>query len=266
MNNTTNILENILIRKREVIIRDKQERPIYSLMNDKLFKRKCYSAKKSITKHAGNSIIAEFKRQSPSKGIINSVSQAKDVISEYQKAGASMVSVLTDEDFFGAKYIDIVQAREILHIPILRKDFIIDTYQIYQSKAMGADVILLIASILSVQKCKDFAFLAHNLGMEVLLEINNEKQLKHINPYIDLIGVNNRNLKDFTVDINRSLKLLKLLPGNLIPIAESGLGSVEDLKLLRDYGFKAFLMGEYFMKNNKPGNTCEKFIAEISKA
>lgn len=258
-----NILDIIVKRKHEEVYSDKQSTPIYSLMEQSLFKRKCFSAKESISREGASGLIAEFKRKSPSKGVINNNVDPVNVLNKYQEAGVSMVSVLTDKDFFGARADDFSKAREVLNIPLLRKDFIVDPYQIYQAKAMGADVILLIAAILSPQRCKDFAFLAHQLGMEVLLELHTKDELLHVNKFVDLIGVNNRNLKDFTVNTQRSVEMLKLLPKEMICVAESGLSSVNDLLEMRKSGFKAFLMGEYFMKNENPGDICLEFTKEI---
>lgn len=263
MNTKPNILERIVERKQEEVKIQKIEYPIADLMLDPNFKRKCYSAKESITQAGASGLIAEFKRQSPSKGIINATAKPKDVVARYQKAGVSMVSVLTDESFFGAKPSDFAIAREQLSIPLLRKEFIVDAYQIYQSKAMGADVILLIAAILSPERCKDFAFLAKELGLEVLLELHDESELNHVNKYVDLVGINNRNLKDFTVDTEKSIQLAAKLPSNMIRVAESGLGSASIVKEMRAKGFQAFLMGEHFMKQESPGEACAMFIAEI---
>lgn len=258
-----NILDKIVQQKLAEVAVQKEQTPIYQLMETENFKRKCYSAKESISNIGSSGVIAEFKRQSPSKGVINGTAKPEDVVSSYQEAGVSMVSVLTDEKFFGAKATDFMTARESLNIPLLRKEFIIDSYQIYQSKAMGADVILLIAAILSPQRCKDFAFIAKDLGMEVLLELHDESELEHVNKFVDLVGINNRNLKDFSVDTERSIRLASKLPENMIRVAESGLDSPEVVIEMRSNGFQAFLMGEHFMKTEMPGETCTNFIKQI---
>ncbi|NOU60195.1 indole-3-glycerol phosphate synthase TrpC [Marinifilum caeruleilacunae] len=258
-----NILDRIVQKKLAEVAVQKMKQPIYQVMSEKNFKRKCYSAKESIRKAGASGVIAEFKRQSPSKGVINGTAKPNEVVGKYQKAGASMVSVLTDESFFGAKSEDFETARKTLQIPLLRKEFIVDPYQIYQSKAMGADVVLLIAAILTPQRCKDFAFLAKELGMEVLLELHDESELQHVNKFVDLVGINNRNLKTFAVDTDKSIQLAGKLPEDMIRVAESGLSSSGIVKEMRDKGFQAFLMGEYFMKQSSPGDACREFIKEI---
>jgi indole-3-glycerol phosphate synthase len=263
MKTSANILDRIVEQKRAEVALQKEQMPIYSVMAEENFKRKCFSAKKSITESGASGVIAEFKRQSPSKGIINGDALPESIVSEYEKAGASMVSVLTDQVFFGAQQGDFTTARKRLNIPLLRKEFIVDPYQIYQSKAMGADVILLIAAILTPQRCKDFAFLARELGMEVLLELHDDSELEHVNRFVDMVGINNRNLKDFTVDTDRSIRLAKQLPENMIRVAESGLHSADKVKEMRENGFQAFLMGEYFMTQNSPGQACTDLINSI---
>ncbi len=258
-----NILDQIVLQKRAELAVEKEQVPIFQLMETDNFKRKCYSAKESISKNGASGVIAEFKRQSPSKGIINGTAKPTDVVKNYEEAGASMVSVLTDKQFFGANASDFKSARATLNIPLLRKEFIVDSYQIYQSKAMGADVILLIAAILTPQRCKDFAFIAKDLGMEVLLELHDEAELEHVNKFVDLVGINNRNLKDFSVDTERSIRLAKRLPKNMIRVAESGLDSPEVVQKMRSNGFQAFLMGEHFMKTDSPGDACKKFISQM---
>ncbi|WP_320019005.1 indole-3-glycerol phosphate synthase TrpC [Labilibaculum manganireducens] len=263
MNAKQNILDKIVQQKLAEVAVQKEQMPIFQLMEQENFKRTCFSAKESIARTGASGVIAEFKRQSPSKGVINGTAKPQDVVKLYQDAGASMVSVLTDEVFFGAKAEDFSTARKTLSIPLLRKEFIVDAYQIYQSKAMGADVILLIAAILSPQRCKDFAFIAKDLGMEVLLELHDESELEHVNRFVDLVGINNRNLKDFSVDTDRSIRLAAKLPEDMIRVAESGLDSPEVVRRMRENGFQAFLMGEYFMKTEQPGLTCRQFISNL---
>jgi len=263
MNAKQNILNKIVQQKLAEVAVFKEQKPIYQLMEEENFKRTCFSAKESISKSGASGVIAEFKRQSPSKGVINGTAKPQDVVKSYQEAGASMISVLTDDKFFGAKASDFEMARQSLSIPLLRKEFIVDAYQIYQSKAMGADVILLIAAILSPQRCKDFAFIAKDLGMEVLLELHDDSELEHVNGYIDLVGINNRNLKDFSVDTDRSIQLAAKLPEDMIRVAESGLDSPDLVRKMRENGFQAFLMGEHFMKQDSPGNACKQFISEL---
>ncbi|MFA8436177.1 MAG: indole-3-glycerol phosphate synthase TrpC [Marinifilaceae bacterium] len=265
MQNTTNILKNIVHRKRAEVALQKVQQPIYTLMESPHFLRASFSAKEALLGSRSSGIIAEFKRQSPSKGLINGKVRVNDVVTSYQEAGASMVSVLTDEHFFGAQSNDFAIARDVLNIPLLRKDFTVDPYQIYQAKAMGADVILLIAAILEPDRCRDLAFLAHDLGMEVLLELHDESELEYVNEFVDLVGINNRNLEDFSVDTERSLRLAKQLPSNLIRVAESGLSDVATVQEMKEKGFQAFLMGEYFMRHDLPGTACRDFIRNLQR-
>ena len=209
---------------------------------------------------AKSGIIAEFKRKSPSKGLINGEADVLEVTKSYENFGASGISVLTDSDFFGGNVQDVLTIRNEIKIPLLRKDFMIDEYQFYEAKSIGADVVLLIAACLSPSQVKDFTCLSHELGMEVLLEIHTESELTHFNKDIDLVGINNRNLKDFKVDLQHSVHLKNFLPKETLSLAESGIYSVEDFRFLKEKGFNGFLMGEYFMKNQNPGKAFEEFV------
>lgn len=259
-----NILDKIIERKKEEIAAAKSDISLEQLRNSAFFERTCFSLKESVKNKSG--IIAEFKRQSPSKGIINNDAQPMEVTSAYEKFGASGVSILTDNDFFGGKSDDILNVRNHIRIPILRKDFMIDAYQFYEAKSIGADVVLLIASCLSPNQVQEFTELAHELGMEVLLEIHTEEELEHFNPKIDLVGINNRNLKDFKVDLQHSVQLKNLLPKDVISVAESGIYHTEDFIYLKEKGFDGFLMGEYFMRNTDPAQAFEEFSSQIRKS
>jgi len=209
-------------------------------------------------------IIAEFKRKSPSKGIINDQAEVTTTTIGYQEAGASGLSVLTDSIFFGGSAKDIEQIREQVQIPILRKDFIIDTYQIIEARAMGADVILLIAAVLTKKQLQELAAFAHSLQLEVLMEVHNQEELdRGLNPHIDLVGVNNRNLKDFTVDIQTAMGLASSIPDTFVKVAESGLSDPKEIKVLREYGYKGFLMGQRFMETAQPETACYAFIQSL---
>jgi indole-3-glycerol phosphate synthase len=208
-------------------------------------------------------IIAEHKRQSPSKGIINGNVKLEDVVLGYQNAGASAVSVLTDQKYFGGTLADLKAATELLSIPVLRKEFIVDEYQIHEAKAYGAAIILLIAASLTVEEVDRFAKLSRELGMEVLFEVHNEEELLKISDYVNVVGVNNRDLKTFVVDTNLSIELLKKIPNNYIKISESGISAPETVINLRKAGFQGFLMGENFMKEANPGEACAKFATQI---
>lgn len=256
-----NILDKIISRKKEEIAFSKSKISIDELRNSEFFARKTISLKETLKTQSG--IIAEFKRQSPSKGIINDKASPLEVVSTYENFGASAVSILTDQDFFGGSFNDILNVRNQINIPILRKDFMIDGYQIYEAKSMGADVVLLIASCLSPTQVLEFTDLAHTLELEVLLEIHSEEELKHITSAIDFVGINNRNLKDFKVDLQHSVNLKNQLPEGILSVAESGIYSVKDFKFLKEKGFDGFLMGEYFMKNENPGKAFGEFIREI---
>lgn len=255
------ILDKIIERKKEEVAAAKATISVGQLKDTDFFGRTTHSLKESIKNKSG--IIAEFKRQSPSKGIINDKVQPLDVVSAYEKFGASGISILTDKDFFGGSFNDILSVRNQINTPVLRKDFMIDEYQFYEAKSIGADVILLIASCLSPSQILEFTELAHELNMEVLLEIHTEEELEHFNAKIDLVGINNRNLKDFKVDLQHSVQLKNQLPKEVLSVAESGIYSLEDFIFLKEKGFDGFLMGEYFMKNTDPAKAFEAFTLQI---
>ncbi|MGO4710658.1 indole-3-glycerol phosphate synthase TrpC [Chryseobacterium sp. 2TAF14] len=257
-----NILDKIIERKKQEIKDSKSKISVEQLKDSDFFGRKAFSLKKTLKSKSG--IIAEFKRQSPSKGIINNQISALEVVSAYEKFGASAISILTDKDFFGGSFDDILSVRNHIQIPILRKDFMVDEYQFYEAKSIGADVILLIAACLSPSQVLEFTELAQSLKLEVLLEIHSEEELQHINKNIDFVGINNRNLKDFKVDLQHSVNLKNLLPKNILSVAESGIYNEEDFKYLKEKGFNGFLMGEYFMKNENPGNKFSEFISNVA--
>jgi indole-3-glycerol phosphate synthase len=213
---------------------------------------------------SNSGIIAEFKRKSPSKGWINKDADVTSIVESYEAAGAAAISCLTDEPFFGGSFEDFKKAREVVkRIPLLRKDFILNEYQLFQSKIIGADVVLLIAACLTAEEIARFTSIAHDLDMEVLLEIHEESELSSICPDVDVIGINNRNLKTFVTDINCSLDLANKIPDNFIKISESGLSDPETVIQLRQAGFRGFLMGENFMKTSDPGETLMGFIERI---
>lgn len=255
------ILDKIIARKKEEIAKAKSKISIEELKNSEFFGRPTFSLKETLKTKSG--IIAEFKRKSPSKGIINDKVSPLEVVSAYEKFGASGISILTDTDFFGGNFQDILEVRNSINIPILRKDFMIDEYQFYEAKSIGADVVLLIASCLSPNQVQEFTALAHELNLEVLLEIHTEDELQHFNKNIDLVGINNRNLKDFKVNLQHSVNLKNLLPKDTLSVAESGIYSVEDFKYLKEKGFDGFLMGEYFMKDQNPAEKFAEFSNEI---
>lgn len=259
--NRMNILDKIIERKKQEIEDSKSKISVEQLKDSEFFGRKTFSLKETLESKSG--IIAEFKRQSPSKGIINNQISPLEVASAYEKFGASGISILTDKDFFGGSFDDILSVRNHINIPILRKDFMVDDYQFYEAKSIGADIILLIAACLSTTQVQEFTELSHKLGLEVLLEIHTEEELKHINKSIDFVGINNRNLKDFKVDLQHSVNLKNQLPENILSVAESGIYNEDDFKYLKEKGFNGFLMGEYFMKNENPGNKFSEFVSNV---
>ncbi|OPC64481.1 indole-3-glycerol phosphate synthase TrpC [Elizabethkingia miricola] len=257
-----NILDKIVAQKQLEVAASKKLISIEELKDNAFFSRKTFSLKESVKNKSG--IIAEFKRKSPSKGIINDVQNPLSIVSFYEKYGASGISILTDTEFFGGSKEDILAVREHINIPTLRKDFMIDAYQFYEAKAMGADVVLLIAACLSPEQVSEFTALAHSLNLEVLLEIHTAEELKHFNSDIDLVGINNRNLKDFKVDLQHSVNLKNLLPTGTLSVAESGIYNTEDFLFLKEKGFDAFLMGEYFMKGENPGQKFKEFLSNVT--
>ncbi len=259
-----NILNKIVLRKQEEIILAKQQTSVKELENSPAFGRTPHRFKDFLLATDRTGIIAEFKKQSPSKGVINGNADVKEITQAYNAAGASALSVLTDTDFFGGKKEDLIQARSVNEIPILRKDFMIDEYQILEAKAWGADIILLIASILSPQQIMDLGKLAQSLGMNVLLEVHDLTELERsICPHLDAIGVNNRNLGDFTVNIQTSFDLVDKIPNEFLKISESAISHPQTIKELKQAGFQGFLIGENFMKTANPGLAMKEFVGEL---
>jgi len=257
----SDILRRIVEHKKKEVARQIQLLPLSELQaNSGQHQPQSLAARFSRQRPA---IIAEFKRKSPSKGIINDKAQPASTAVDYTQADAAGISVLTDNHFFGGSQTDLKAIRQVTSLPLLRKDFIIDQYQIYESKAMGADVILLITSILSKDEIEHFTSVAHELGLECLLELHASDDLEKVCPDVDLIGVNNRNLKSFTVNTNHSKKMLKHLPERIPCIAESGLADADTVIDLFRAGFSGFLMGEYFMKQAKPGQALMQLQQEL---
>ncbi|MBN8853923.1 MAG: indole-3-glycerol phosphate synthase [Sphingobacteriales bacterium 50-39] len=259
-----NILDKIIEHKRVEVAQRKEAVPVAQLESSPLFTRRVLSLKQFLTDPSRTGIIAEFKRRSPSKGVINDQVDVATVTKGYAAAGASCLSVLTDPVFFGGSSDDLQRAR-VNEIPILRKDFIIDEYQIIEAKAIGADVILLIAACLTPEEVQRLAEFARGLGLEVLLEIHNEDELEHICEATEMVGVNNRDLKTFTVDIQRSIDLSKKIPEGKILVAESGISKIETILHMKDAGFTGFLIGENFMKEKDPGAAFGAFVAELKE-
>jgi indole-3-glycerol phosphate synthase len=258
-----NILDTIIEKKKIEVATNKARVSVDELQQSNLFMRPIFSLKDFLLDETKTGIIAEFKRQSPSKGVINGTADVLEVTKAYTLNGASCLSVLTDEHFFGGSEQDLRKAR-VNDIPILRKDFIIDEYQIVEARSMGADVILLIAACLTPERVKELATFAKSIQLEVLLEIHSEEELQHICDETELVGVNNRDLKTFTVDINRSIELSKKIPDNKIKIAESGINDIETIRIFREAGFKGFLIGENFMKQPDPTIAFAIFVKQLN--
>jgi indole-3-glycerol phosphate synthase len=257
-----NMLEHIVSYKKKEIEKRKRETPPAFLEKEPAFNRETFSMKKFISDPERTGIIAEYKRKSPSKGVINDWSTVEDVTAAYTRYGASVISVLTDAASFGGSTRDLQNAR-FNQLPILRKDFILDPYQLVESRAMGADVILLIAACLSPAKTRSLASTAARLGLEVLLEIHEEKELSHLCDGVDVVGINNRNLKTFLVDIEQSIRLAEKIPFNTLRIAESGIRDVETILQLRTAGFHGFLIGEHFMNAPDPAIAFASFVDQL---
>jgi indole-3-glycerol phosphate synthase len=259
-----NILDKIVLRKKEEVAACKAKTSIADLEKQAAFLRETYSLKDFLTHPERTGIIAEFKRKSPSKGIINDKVTVEEVTTGYNQAGASALSVLTDRDFFMGHDDDLRAARAINNIPILRKDFMVDEYQIIEAKAIGADIILLIAACLTKEELTAFAKLAKSLGLSTLLEVHSQEELDFsLNPFIDVVGVNNRNLKDFTVSIDTSLQLAQTIPSEFLKVSESAIDSPETIKILKKAGFNGFLIGENFMKTANPGKSMQEFVHQL---
>lgn len=257
------ILSEIIANKRFEVDLQKQSISLEQLQNSLETTVKQRSLKEAL-KSSSSGIIAEFKRRSPSKGWINRKAQAEDIVPGYANAGASAVSILTDEKFFGGNLKDIKDARPLIDIPILRKDFIVDEYQLYQAKIIGADAVLLIAAALKKEVLHALAAKAHELGLEVLLEIHSAEELKYINANMDVIGINNRNLGTFFTDVENSFRLAEQLPSDAVLVSESGISDPATVKRLQKAGFKGFLIGENFMKTDNPELALKSFIEDLS--
>lgn len=255
-----NILEEIILRKRKEVESLKESAPVKALVKLPLFSRECYSFSGFIKDPTRTSVIAEFKRRSPSKGWINQEANVEKVTRGYSSFGASAISVLTDNYFFGGSLKDLESARTN-EVPLLRKDFIIDEYQLIEAKSHGADVVLLIAACLQKQEVKDLAHNAKNLGLNVLLELHTEEELAYVCDDVDVVGINNRNLKTFEVDLENSIRMARQIPASC-KISESGIDSLQTMKMLKQEGFDGFLIGERFMKEKFPAIAFKNFLRD----
>jgi len=257
------ILDNIVNDKRIEVDFRKSLIPVNQLEASVFFQRNTISLATNL-RQSDSGIIAEHKRRSPSKSVINQNLNVFDVAKGYEEAGVCGMSVLTDSKYFGGSLDDLLVARASCNLPLLRKEFIIDAYQIIEAKAYGADVILLIAAILTREEIKQFSELAKSLDLEVLLEVHNENELhKSLMPSLDMLGVNNRNLKTFDVSLEISKNLSPLIPNDFVKVSESGISNIQAIKDLRPYGYQGFLIGENFMKTDNPGVSATKFIKAL---
>ena len=257
------MLDKIIANKRKEVEERKSLYPVKLLEKSVFFHSPCVSLRRYLLRDDKTGIIAEIKRKSPSKGMINKYVSVERTSIGYMQAGASALSILTDPEYFGGKNEDLTIARRFNYCPILRKDFIIDEYQIIESKSIGADAILLLANVLKPDRVSEMAKFARSLGLEVLLEVREKEELDAISEHVDAVGINNRNLKDFSVNTNQSFILGDLIPKEFIKISESGISSAAMVNQLRAAGFRGFLIGEAFMKCSRPEQACERLISEI---
>lgn len=261
-----NILDQIIAGKYREVEEKKSLIPVKLLEKSIFFPGPVVSMKKYVTQPDKSGIISEFKRKSPSKGIINGSASVETVSIGYMQAGASALSILTDKDYFGGTNEDLKTARKFNFCPILRKDFVVDEYQILEAKSIGADCILLIAAALEPEKLKSLAYFAKSLGLEVLMEVHDAEELdRSLCDGLDLVGVNNRNLKTFEVSLDTSLALVDRIPSSFVKISESGISDPKTLVQLKDAGFDGFLIGENFMKSSRPEQAAFNFIKEYRK-
>ena len=258
------ILSEIIANKRKEVDLQKQAISIEQL-SEGIGDLLPTSSMKQAIASSPTGIIAEFKRRSPSKGWIKENARPEEIVPAYAASGASAVSILTDETFFGGTLRDIRTVRPLINLPILRKDFIIDEYQLYQARIVGADAVLLIAAALEQTQCRALADKAHELGLEVLLEIHNTDELPYIYKDIDMVGINNRNLGSFHTDVANSFRLAEQLPQDTILVSESGISQPVTVSKLHDAGFRGFLIGETFMRTEKPAETLKEFISQVNK-
>lgn len=260
-----NILDEIIAHKRAEVQENKELYPVKLLEKSTYYQAGPVSLLKYLQRTDLLGIIAEFKRKSPSKGMINEYAMPADVCLEYMQSGASALSVITDSRYFGGSNKDLSTARKFNYCPILRKDFIIDEYQVIEARSIGADAILLIAEVLPEARLKELSALAFSLGMEVLFEIHEEENITKLPADAKIVGINNRNLKTFEVNVDHSINLLSKLPAGVVKVAESGIDSPETALQLLNAGFSGLLMGERFMRETDPGRACKLFVKRLKK-
>ncbi|MBV6641921.1 MAG: indole-3-glycerol phosphate synthase TrpC [Cyclobacteriaceae bacterium] len=260
------ILDQIVADKRKEVEERKALFPVKLLEQSPYFEGKVVSMSQYLRRPDKVGIIAEFKRQSPSKGIINNKVSVEKVSIGYMQAGVAGLSILTDKKYFGGKSEDLTTARSFNFCPILRKDFIVDEYQLIEAKSIGADIILLIAACLTPGEIKNLASMAQDLGMEVLLEVHNKEELERsLTEKVNIVGVNNRDLNTFVTDVKTSKELAELIPDNFLKISESGISEPQTVVDLMGHGFEGFLIGENFMKTTSPERACRNFVKGIKE-
>lgn len=260
-----NILDKIVAHKQVEIAERSAQTPISALEQSPYFDRPTFSLRESLLHPERTGIIAEFKRRSPSKGDINTQADVATVTTGYANEGASGLSILTDEQFFGGSSADLIAGREANSIPVLRKDFIVHDYQVYEARAIGADVILLIAECLEAGQLRSLAKTAKALNLEVLMEVHSADQLAKLCPEVDVVGVNNRNLKNFHVSVQTSIDLYEQIPDDFLKISESGINNPQTILELKQVGFQGFLIGEYFMSDEEPELRFAEFVQHLKK-
>ena len=260
------ILAKILSAKREEVSAGRRRRSFDDVYSEaREASREALSFSESL-RRSDTPIIAEFKRRSPSKGFINREAEVEAVAGGYAACGAAAISVLTDREYFAGSLADLTAARRVASVPLLRKDFIIDPYQLCEARIAGADAVLLIASALTIAQCSELAHFAQSLRLETLLEVHGEDELAYINPHVNAVGVNNRNLSTFVTDTATSLRLAPLIPGSCVKVSESGISNAETVKTLQQAGFGGFLMGESFMKTENPAQALAALVKALKGA
>lgn len=253
------ILKRILETKRVEVEEKKKRIAERDLMTTVWAKRKRISMRRAL-EQSDTGIIAEFKRKSPSKGFIHEGADVQEVVKGYAGCGAAACSILTDSEYFGGSHLDLALARKVADLPLLRKDFVVDRYQVVEAAAYGADAVLLIAAALSMEQCKELTDSAHELGLETLLEIHEEEELRYVAAGTDMVGINNRNLATFETDIYTSLQLADKIPQGCLKVSESGIRSADTVKSLRERGFRGFLIGERLMREKEPNRALKNFL------
>lgn len=257
------ILDRILEEKRREVAEQKKTVMLGQLKDSRFYSRRRLSMSRALAQAIPAGIIAEFKRKSPSKGFIKENASVGEIVSGYARAGAAVCSVLTDRLFFAGGAEDLMTARKAVEIPLLRKDFVVDGYQLHQAAAWGADAVLLIAAALKKGQCRELACQARELGLEVLLEVHGEDELEYISPEVNMVGVNNRNLKTFHTDVAVSLQLAGMMPAGVVRVSESGIDVPETVSRLKQAGYDGFLIGERFMREPDPGMALKDFLYHV---